>query len=309
MDVANRPHRQEGVHTSRILFGLRRNLPVMFPGSSGRQDAEDEFEFALEQLAQVGDIVHLGNGYWVPGPTRYISLQSSDTIVVCSGLPTSVLKSVTGGDVHCSGALRYVTKSSKQTVHPIESISEWLGLTETLGAWTNRIVAWSQKRLSAQADVEDDALEVYAPDRFRAQGRLGYWMLAKEFEERERTLRIFRPVVSERWKFDRPEYLGVFAPGLSGSRVTKAVRLSSQTAYRLRFGFDQRLGTPRSIALKQHDNACEFDLKFGLPEPEARVLGFCWRQAGQSTSRLAGTVAQLALTEVARNLGVALEFQ
>lgn len=298
---------REPVHTSRIFAALDRNLrflPLEAAGGAGAAQ-HSLYEFVRDQLERCGDIVHLGNGYWIPAPLRLVRAEPAQAALIVAGLPTAALARMFKSPIHSIGPARYLVGAEPPgDTFSEESVAEWLGVSEGLAAWTEQILAWATPRLQQQADIEDDSLEIYAPDIFHARRRLGFWLEAKDFQEPSPTLRLFRPKTAARWRFNRPDYLGLFHSGAAGAQVAHAVQIPSDTAYRLHFGFDQKYRLPRTIALHRNGTAHKFDLKFNLPAPEARVLGFCWSDLGDNSDRYIDDFALPALKDVAAMLGI-----
>lgn len=297
------------VHTSRIFAALDRNVRFLSSQGFGLGNAavtqHSEYEFVRDQLEHCGDIFHIGNGYWIPGPVRVVRAAASQIAIVIGGAPTRVLQQAFNMQFHSIGAARYVSGgSSARDVYPEETIADWLGITEPLAAWTEKTLSWAARQLQPQAEIEDDSIEIYAPDVYRTHRRPGFWMEAKEFHEPAPTLRLFRPKTAARWAFDRPEYLGVFTSRPGGAQLARSVRIPRDAAYRLQFGFDQKLATARTISLRRVGDAYGLDLKFALPEPETRVLGLAWRDAVQDSERFFDDFALPALNDVAATLGI-----
>jgi hypothetical protein len=294
-------------HTSRLFAALDRNVRFLSSETavqgSSTATQHSEYEFVRDQLERCGDIVHIGNGYWIPGPVRAVRPVMSQSTIVVGGAPTAELKRTFS--LHSIGPARYLFgERSAEGGHPEVSVGVWLGISESLSAWTEKTLAWGRTQLQPQAEIEDDSIEIYAPDMHRARRRPGFWIDAKEFQEAAPTVRLFRPKMSAKWTFDRPDYLGVFNSGPDGAQLSRSVRISKDVGYRLQFGLDQKLAVSRTITLKRIGDAHSLDLKFALPEPETRVLGLAWRNATQESEQFFDSFALPALNEVAVMLGI-----
>ena len=298
---------RQPVHTSRIFAALDRNLRFLPLDSAGGTVAAQHstYEFVRDQIERCGDIVHLGNGYWIPGPLRLVRASASKAAVIVGGLPTGTLKHTFKRPIHSIGPARYLI-SFEGAVNALseESIADWLGVSESLATWTEQALAWAVTQFFPQADIEDDGLEIYAPDVFRTRRRLGFWLEAKEFQEPSPTVRLFRPRTTARWNFDRPDYLGLFHSRAGGAQLAHSVQISADMAYRLRFGFDQKYAMPRVMNLHRVGDAHRVELKFDLPAPEARVLGLSWSDAGDNSDRYIDEFALPALKDVAAMMGI-----
>lgn len=281
---ANEDSVAQPVHTSRIFAALGRNTRFLFSpiseSSSNAATQAAEFEFVRNRLALCGDIFHIGNGDWIPGPLRLVRPSESQAVVVVGGAPTSVLQRILNGQIRSIGPARFwMNPQGSLAAYPVESAEDWIGTVEPLATWTEKTLTWAASQLEKQADIEDDSLEIYAPDILRGRRRLGVWVEAKDFQEPSPTMRLFRPKMPPEMSYDRPDYLGVFSRRSGMTQLTRAVRISRDTAYRLRFGLDQKLGTPRTMNLRRVADSHSLDLKFALPNPEAKVLGLAWQEA------------------------------
>ncbi|MGF1628542.1 MAG: hypothetical protein ACFCUT_03660 [Kiloniellaceae bacterium] len=295
------------VHTSRLFAALDRNARFPLPGwvDAGAANHRSIYEFVRDQLERCGDIVSLGDGYWIPGPARLIRASAAQAAVVVGGLPTAVLRRALKGQIYSIGPARYVVREpGAEATFPEETVSDWLGAAEPLASWTERTLAWAATQLVAQAEITDESIEIYAPDVYRVYRRQGTWLNASEFREPAPMLRLFRPKMATLWAFDRPDYLGIFNCLPGAAQLVRAVQIPREMAHRLRFGFDQRLATPRTIGVRRVNDAYSFDLKFGLPEPERKVLGLTWRDANQDSTQYLDDFALPALNDVAAMLGI-----
>lgn len=297
------------VHTSRVFAALDRNARFLFPverdGENAVSAQHSTYEFVRDQIERCGDIANIGNGYWMPGPVRVIRPSGAHAAIVIGGLPTGPLQRMLKRTILSVGPARYlagepITESDCRE----ESVLDWLGATEPLALWTEQTLEWAATQLAPQAEIDDDSIEIYAPDLFHIRRRPGFWVAANEFHETEPKLRLLRPKTAARWSFDRPEYLGVFNSRAGRAQLSQAVRIPRDLAYRLRFGFDQKFGLPRAIRLRRAGDTYGLDLKFGLPEPESKVLGLTWRAAGPDSEEYFHGFALPAVNDVAAMLGI-----
>ena len=297
----------QGVHTSRIFAALDRNIGFVLSGerAEGLAGAHSIYEFVRDQLVRCGDIVHVGNGYWIPGPVRFVRSAASPTGIIIGGIPTNALREILKVQIHSIGPSRYMRSEIRADLpYPEETVSDWLGPIEPLAAWTEKTLTWAASQLQPQAEIDDDSIEIYAPDVIHARKRTGRWCESKEFHESAPMLRLFRPKKAAKWTFDRPDYLGFFNSRPAGAQLARSVRIPREMAFRLRFGFDQRFAIPRTIRLRRTGESYGLELKFGLPEPEAKVLGLAWRIAGEDDEQFFDALALPALNDVAALLGI-----
>jgi hypothetical protein len=106
---------------------------------------------ALRVLEQLREAQHLGNGYWVPTPTRVVQIPGQRLII--SALPTSELIRGLGNTRHSIGVGR-IAEGSLAISLPQEDFDQWLGRIRRGGrfsfasAWT-RATAWERRSASA----------------------------------------------------------------------------------------------------------------------------------------------------------------
>ena len=124
---------------------------------------------------------------------------------------------------------------------PIET---WLGPSDPLPIWTGNILSAYTKRLSAPDEIDADQLEVYAPDIMRKQRRPTSWVPASHINQALAELRICRPLPALARSWNWPHYLGAFNFAHGGLRLRQSIPVDLDIAARLRFGFDQLLGSP-----------------------------------------------------------------
>lgn len=253
------------IHTTRLFTNLRRNLTPHVP--------EQLFMSVLRDLQEIGDVVHLGKGYWVAGPLQAIDIGNDHCVLIVGGVPTALL-----GDkrlsITCSSAARFAP-TTKSLFEQAITVDRWQGYTESLGDWTATILRTWDRQMAEMGDLHANDLEVYAPDFFLNQGRIGRWVSATDVQSPLNGLRLCRPRTGF-LEHDRPSFL--VRMGWNGSELTlkKAARVEKSQSLRLRFGLDQLLNSPRTATCTTTQHICTLSLRFPLPEPEARVLRLGW---------------------------------
>lgn len=141
------------VHTLRLTNSIRRHLQALWPelrrpakpslfekGSVDLSQSHDHLGWHLERLSLLGDIVSLGNGYWLPAPVRVISLPSCSDVAIVGGLSTRALRQILPS-VEAAGYGRLVPQMAPDdytfgTIHSQE-YECWIGWTPSnLRLWT-----------------------------------------------------------------------------------------------------------------------------------------------------------------------------
>lgn len=297
--------RQRPIHTARLIGALNRNARFLAASTDDFDQLEKAFDFVREQLVLCGDIAHVGNGYWIPCPIRMLRI-GHDHAYLLGGAPLQSLSRHVHASIVAVGPLRYV-QTSEMTDLPTLTLAQWLEHDEPLAAWTECMLTRAADELVPQADIEDDTLEIYAPDLYRMRQRSGFWAPAREFHEAAPSLRLFRPKTTPQWTFDRPDYLGVFRKGSQGARLLKAVRIAHDVARRLQFGLDLRYQTSRTLTLRHVGDCYRLDVKFPpFPKSESRVLGLGWREPKIPDALFFAPSALPVLHGVAELLGMRL---
>lgn len=297
--------REHPIHTGRLVGALNRNTRFLSASADDFDALQQAFDFVREQLVLCGDIAHAGSGYWIPCPMRALRVDS-DHVYLFGGVPLPSWSRHVRAPIAAIGPSRYV-QISELANWPTLTLAQWLEHEEPLAAWTEGTLTSGTADLVPQAEIEDDSLEIYAPDMYRLLQRPGFWASAREFREATSSLRLFRPKIAPQWAFDRPDYLGVFRPGPQGAQLVKAVRIAHNVARRLQFGLDLRYQTPRTVVLRRIGDCYRLEVKFPpFPEPEARVLGLGWREPDAPDALFFSASALPVLRGVAELLGMRL---
>src|SRR6185437_13484189 len=73
------------VHTVNVMASVRRNVTPWFSGAG--QELEDDWPRLRESLKTIGDVAHIGDGYWLPAPTRFIEVEGAKKCLLIGGSP------------------------------------------------------------------------------------------------------------------------------------------------------------------------------------------------------------------------------
>ena len=111
----------------------------------------------MKQLSDLKEVQSLGNGFWLPAPTRSVPLNEGYLII--SPLPTSLLPSDLG--LQSGLGLGRVAKS-RFSGEPIQFIEDWIGLPRSLLKWIQREHSVVEKSL-VRTVLHRENLEFYAP--------------------------------------------------------------------------------------------------------------------------------------------------
>ncbi len=271
------------IHTSRIISDLARNLDCMpqadVPGkggSSGSPSGEEisPYREVLDALGRVGDAAHIGDGYWVASPPKVIGLDEERGLLIGT-LPTSVAEPIFG-PISVDGCARFVDLTSVRFSHErrqefLQTLKFWLGSSESLVTWTDRTLRTIALRCGPPSGVSAEGLEIYAPDIFQTQGKLGRWLSIKDALSPIEGFRICRPNTNFR-SYDTPYYWCNFTFADGAHSIGRLAQVQDVNSHRLRFGLDVVLGAPRTAKIAAASDHCVLEIGYQLPEPESRVL-------------------------------------
>jgi hypothetical protein len=271
------------VHTTRLMTNLRRNLECLWPGleRDQRSEADEVGRLTLNNIERLSDISHIGGGFWISNPLRFVEAHNAEFLLVLGGVPREVVQLATGADPISAAATRFVHRNdlaaNAHNADLMQSVDIWLGTTEPLSTWTKATLAAHMQRMSLPQDISVDQVEIYAPELFRDQHRLGRWMPAGQVARPILGPRLFRPLASYAREYARPHYLGIFGIKTGTIFLRQSAPVEFEVSRRLRFGFDDVLKCSRTVSLSIGEHICALDLRFALPEPEGRVLALGWQ--------------------------------
>jgi hypothetical protein len=272
----------DAVHTTRLLANVRRIHSFLWPRDVWQHDAVGDLSRqVLDSLAQLGDIVNIGGGFWIPGPVVFIELDGADTVMVVGGLPAAVAKQHLGVSLSSVAAFRYAARRAVLADHvnkaALRSADWWFGHADPLVNWTRGVLKQHEARLSTEMGLPVDELEIYAPEIFRDQRKAGRWMRAVQVSRPLEGLRLCRPISNSR-SFGAIYFLGSFRFNEGSLILSRSVPIAAEMTRRLRFGFDALLGATRQVSIPIDTTSFRFDNSVSLPEIESRVLSLAWRE-------------------------------
>lgn len=150
----------EPVHIRRLINTVRNHLEAVWPhlrqdnkslpfntvGSENDTYRVDSIQWVLKNLALIGDVVNLGNGYWIPSPVRLIKFPFSEYVAVIGGVATAHLKGLFAG-IKIAGhgrVLKYtdIPKYIQSGQEWWQDYHNWIGfIPDDLSSWTEVEVA------------------------------------------------------------------------------------------------------------------------------------------------------------------------
>lgn len=304
----------EALHTTRLLTSVRKTLDFLWPGTSTHRlpGAKDDIaQHALDQMSLAGDIAETGGGFWIGTPFRLVRLDEAASFLLAGALPNAVVNEIIGTAPICAGVARFCAVPDPNPAEQLEFddvqlIEDWFGAIEPLREWTERLLAKYEPRLAADHDLASDQLEVYAPDVFHAERKRGRWLPVRQASRALNGIRLCRPLSHFAHDWDRPYYLARFNATSEVNAVARSAPIPPDSTLRLRLGLDQILGAPRTAVITVAADTCEWEVPYGLPLPEARVLALSWPSHSSPGRRVFSKRALPALEYAFQRLSVHL---
>ncbi|MGY3478732.1 hypothetical protein [Bradyrhizobium ottawaense] len=269
------------VHGTRILSNARRVHRMVWPENGWEHEKlGDLCRQVLDALAAMGDIISVGNGFWIPGPAKIVELDGIHHLMVIGGIPSQIAKTYLGAPSTSASTFRFAERRSVLSVSSrrelLQSIDGWLGYVDPLREWTEAVLQQHNARLSIDMDIGVEQLDVYAPDIFRDQRKTGRWMRAVQIGRPLEGLRLCRLQGGAR-AFGAPHFLATFHFKSGMLTLGRSAAVAPDVSRRLRFGLDARLGTQRQVSIDIDCIQFGFDNSISLPTLEERVISLAWR--------------------------------
>lgn len=219
----------------------------------------------LNDLHDLGDMVRLHGGRWLPAPPHVLNIDGGKAILFGGGalntLPSSVIASI-----RVSGRVRIIEQAICDNWAEVWSIDEWIGLPyENLDVWSVHFLKEATKKF---VNVPDDLGEVLIYLK-------GKWMQLTEVTKIDNSLNLCKTVCGQNVNY----FIGEFNHG----RAQKLASISFDDAKRLRFYLDARYGRPIRLRAVMGKDLLIIKLKRSLPKNEAKVLLLGWQNSLSKT--------------------------
>ncbi|PLR92037.1 hypothetical protein [Bacillus sp. T33-2] len=164
------------VHTRKIIYLLRQQLEAVWPAKKSWQlskvNKDDTHLFSnpldsqfikrrLWNLELLGEILHIGNGFWVPTPIRLIQLPDKEDIALIGGCSTKYALNISSF-VSQAGLGRLINKDSiskgaLQNKNLWQPYSQWVGwMPKDLSNWTEALLKQAQEKGASTIYTYDD---------------------------------------------------------------------------------------------------------------------------------------------------------
>ncbi|WP_338555574.1 hypothetical protein [Paenibacillus sp. KS-LC4] len=170
------------VHNRKIKNILSQQVEVIWPELKDATLKEDtDFTKHVRKcLEKIGDVIHLGSGFYVPLPLRMIDLPESEFVVIIGGTSTTLIRNMIP-DARISGYGRIVEKkripdSIKMDRHLWQDYSNWVGWKpENIKDWIT-LQMRQLSTLGSQSIQGFEDFEVYNSFGHRERGKRSFWI-------------------------------------------------------------------------------------------------------------------------------------
>ncbi|TAX24988.1 hypothetical protein [Rhizobium leguminosarum] len=253
---------QSPLSSGRLTNAVRRSLHSLLPNDEGKQGL---VLATLKSLEVLGDVVDVGSGHWVAPPARAVRTEDESAYLAIGSWPTAATY------LKAAGPARYLCGNREKELARTLTIDAdvWLGEVDELEKWTKRAIAAYSSRMAA-INVSAESFEVYAPDHYRNLRQFGRWLSMTGSTALPPGLRLFRP--QQGMIHNRPYSLGHFVRRMDETILTQAAQVDIGDARRLRFGFDARLGVPRTLRGELGEGRFTALFPRDMPAEETKVL-------------------------------------
>ncbi len=255
-------------YVTRVLSAAARQLPPPLLSSisidTGERAATEVLRTAFDELAALGDVSELPQGYWLPAPLRVVPLTEARRWLLVGGVPTSILPEPLRRALHHAGGGRLLDAALHDMgiALPEQRLDDWIGRpSQPLQSWAAEALA--QAPLLSVGEVAD-GWEVYHPE---SASRLQYY----------RWRPVTGPLPDGRYLARSPLGWGPSryrVVGLRGGRIVDsgALALGRGDLRRLLYGLDALARRPTQVTLRQDRHAAVLEIRNALPAPESRLL-------------------------------------
>ncbi|MET8429729.1 hypothetical protein [Nocardia sp. NPDC004860] len=253
----------------------------------------------LEDLASIGDLAELGNGYWVSVDGVIVELGSDQSCLFVSGIPLRILDQETRDAIMYSGAARHLAKGSVlgKLELPIVGLQLWARrLSTDLETWTRQF----GEAIRIAAGTPDDSLEFYLPETAR-RGCLQHDRWQRTASNLTGTY-LYRQTVLNHWRLHG-------LARLNAGVVEGTCEIDRQDAHRLMFGYDMLGGNPTTATWNESaSSSAELILHNPVPAPEMRALTALAKRlpAKKFEHRFIATTYRQQVRQTVEDLGIRL---
>lgn len=217
----------------------------------------------LRDLATIGDLAELGNGYWVSLGGVLVEMESAAPRILVSGIPLRMLDREAANEVTHSGVTRHLPAGAVLGPLKLPSVDFWLWArrpSTDLKSWTRQF----SSSIPIASGSPAESAEFYLPET----ARRGCFQ-SDRWQRMTRSLTgtyLYRQTVLNHWRL-----YGLAR--VDSGEIQGTCEINRQDAYRLMYGYDLLAGNPTTgIWQETGEDSGELTLHNRLPAPEMRAL-------------------------------------
>jgi hypothetical protein len=289
-DLASRSSSsRRSTYVTSVTNNVRRQLAPVWPRLERRRNQRplvreqeregdvvpDPIRRVLEALEDLGDVVHLADGYWAPTPTRLVRLNERIALVV-GGAPTRVARTQIPAPISPSWIARTVDLRTVPDAFAADSVNwqdtkSWLGNPpEDLSEWTTSmfVQARAQQKRSG-SEIQD--FEIYQPASNRSRPQAFRWTPARMLARAPKDLVLCRAFEGRHFGLRR-HWIGMVSKSRSGVRSESEFAVPGLIVRRLQYGIDLLQRAYTSARVEETGSSVSINFVNPLPPEERRLL-------------------------------------
>jgi len=298
-NIASQP-----VYVTHLLNHVRSQLRPLWPQldlsvnrlpSLREQEQEgdkhpDPVRRVLDALHDLRDVADVGNGYWLPVPTRLVPLSYGKALII-SGLGTHDIAVVLGTK---RVQLTWIARTVKKDALPNEiaddpmwwqPLDRWCGTNNRgdLAAWTEHLIAQARQH-AMQSGSSMTEFDVYAPERQRREPQYFRWLPVQDLPKPPSDFTLCR---SSARRFSPTSYwFGLITKQDGAYRLVKEYPVPTRDLRRLLYGLDLAANAPTHAIIERRGIGHVLTLRSWLPAEERRLLMALAREVSPVRGRL-----------------------
>lgn len=244
----------------RLTGMVRHRLTPLWPNLDAEEkDGYPTVMDLLDDLHELGDMVKLDGGKWLPAPPHLIRVGDGKAILLGGGainmFPLEVAESI-----RIVGRVRFAEQKICEDWAEVWEIDEWIGDSgEGLELWSECFLA---KIITKLVSAPEHIGEVLVYQRHK-------WISLQEISNDKKVLYLCKVPVGQGASY----FVGEFSRG----KLQRMNSIHSDDARRLRFHLDAQSGQSVRVKAVLSQSLIKLKLKRFLPKKEARVLLLGWQ--------------------------------
>lgn len=285
-----RPEQVEPVYVTSLTNHVREQLSPLWPSlhrsrhkrpSQAEQQLEgdtqpDPIRRVLQALSDLREAEHVGDGYWLPTPVRFVDLPAEEVVLIVGGLDTITLRRT----FHPRVQVLWITRTLERAMLPpaaFEDRALWQALPDYLGDPPASLSDWTQALLRrASRSLKPSAagytrFEVYSPKAERTRLQYYRWIQVDRLPRRPEGVVLCR--ASEGYQLGPRRYwLGTIGEFRGERRADAESPIDPKDVLRLQYGIDLFEECPTRVLVGPRGDDILVQFENFLPSEERRLL-------------------------------------